>query len=126
MTFTGSLANIDTALNGLQYLGALNDTGAETITITTSDQGSTGIGGTLTDTDTVAVTINAVNDAPINTVPGAQAVDEDTTLTFSTGSANAVSVADIDVGASSLQVTLDVDHGTLTLLGTAGLVFSAG
>ena len=28
--------------------------------------------GALSDTDTVAITVNAVNDAPVNTVPGAQ------------------------------------------------------
>ena len=31
----------------------------------TSDQGSTGQGGALTDTDTIAITVNAVNDPPV-------------------------------------------------------------
>ena len=43
------------------------------------------------DTDTVAITVNAVNDAPVNTVPGAQSVNEDTTLAIA-----GVSVADVD------------------------------
>src|SRR3989304_5611614 len=33
----------------------------------TDDQGNTGSGGPLTDTDAVAITVNAVNDSPIAT-----------------------------------------------------------
>jgi VCBS repeat-containing protein len=64
----------------------------------------------------------ARNDAPVNTVPGAQAVDEGGTLVFGTASGNALSVADVD--SATLTVTLSVAHGTLTLASTAGLSFS--
>ena len=64
-------AQINAALAGLAYTGNLNFNGADTLTVATSD-------GTATDTDTVAITVNAVNDAPVNTVPGAQSVNEDT------------------------------------------------
>ena len=58
---------------GLTYHGNLNFNGPDTLTVSTSD-------GTAQDTDTVAITVNPVNDAPVNTVPGAQSVNEDTTL----------------------------------------------
>jgi hypothetical protein len=45
------------------------------VQIVTSDQGNTGRGGTLSDTDTVNITVNAVNDAPVNSVPG-RAIDQ--------------------------------------------------
>jgi sugar lactone lactonase YvrE len=68
----------------------------------------------------------AVNTAPVNTVPGAQSVDEDNTLVFSTGNGNAISVSDSDVGGADLKVTLSVNDGTLTLSQTTGLTFSTG
>ena len=39
-------------------------------------------GNGATDSDAVAITVTAVNDGPVNTVPGAQTVNEDTALTF--------------------------------------------
>ena len=71
VTITGTAAQINAALAGLAYTGNLNFNGADTLTVATND-------GTATDTDTVAITVNAVNDAPVNTVPGAQTVAEDT------------------------------------------------
>ena len=38
---------------------------SRTLTIVTNDQGNTGSGGALADTDTVGITVNAVNDAPV-------------------------------------------------------------
>ena len=46
--------------------------------------------------DTVTITINADNDAPINNVPVAPNVDEDTTLELSGGNGNAILVSDCD------------------------------
>ena len=67
MTFTGSLTNVNAALNGLSYAPALNFNGSATLTITSNDQGNFGLGGALQDTDTVAITVTAVNDAPVIT-----------------------------------------------------------
>jgi ELWxxDGT repeat protein len=69
---------------------------------------------------TTTVTVTAVNDGPVNTVPGAQGGTEDTDLVFSTGAGNRISVADPDAGGG-LTVTLSVLHGKLTLASTAGL-----
>ena len=77
-------------------------------------------------TATTDTTVTSVNDPPVNTVPGPQTTPEDVTLVFSTAGGNAISVADPDAGGDTVQVTLTVTHGTLTLSGTAGLTFSAG
>jgi len=119
MTIEGTLVNLNAALNGLQYQPALNFNGSDTLTQLTSDLGATGSGGTLTDSDSVSLTVSAVNDAPVNTVPGAQATPEDTPLSI-----NGVSLSDVD--AAVLQVRLDVEHGLLTLASTANLTFSVG
>src|SRR5205085_10654624 len=72
------------------------------------------------------VTVAASNDAPVNSVPGAQSVAEDSTLVFSAATSNGISVTDVDAGANPLRVTLTVTNGTLTLAGTAGLGFTTG
>src|SRR5439155_11915123 len=98
MTFTGTLVDINAALDGLTFSPDLNYNGGALLTVTTDDLGNTGIGGSLTDTDSVAITINAVNDAPVITLPvGPQATNEDTTLVLSSSNGNAISIADVDV-----------------------------
>lgn len=126
VTFTGTLVDINTALNGLNYNTTdLNFNGSDTLTITTDDLGNTGLGGAQTDADTVTITVNAVNDPPVNTVPGTQTVISDSTLTFS--GANVISVSDIDADASGgVQVSLSIGDGTLSLSGTTGLTFTTG
>src|SRR6185295_2924640 len=103
MRFRGSLTNVNAALSGLSFLPTLNYVGPDTVTVTTHDLGNFGTGGALTDTDTVAITVNAVNDAPVNTVPGPQSTNEETSLVLSTAGGNRISVSDID----------DADNGTI-------------
>ena len=126
MQFAGTVAEINAALNGLAYTPDANYNGAETLSAAVNDGGNTGSGGALTDTDTVAITLTAVNDAPVNTVPGAQTVAEDGAKTFSAANSNRLSVADVDAAGDAVKATLDVDHGTLTLGGTTGLMFTTG
>ena len=70
------------------------------------------------------ISVGNVNEAPVNTVPGTQTVNEDTDLTFSGGTA--ISLADPDAPVGSLKLSLDVGHGTLTLASTVGLTFVDG
>ena len=109
MTFTGSAADINAALDGLIYAPTGDYNGPATLTITTDDQGNNGSGGALTDTDTVAITVNAVNDAPINAVPGGQTTNEDTNLTFSTGNGNLISISDVDAYVQA-QIDAQIDR----------------
>jgi hypothetical protein len=121
MTFTGTPAAINTAITTVTYRGNLNFNTADTLTIATSDLGSTGSGGTLTDTDTVAITVNPINDHPVNTVPGALSVNEDTNLSI-TG----LSVADVDLVSEPLSVTLSVSNGSLSMSTLTGISFATG
>ena len=130
LTIAGKVADINTVLDGLTYLGDTNYNGDDTLTITTNDLGNTGKDAALSDTDTIAITINPINDAPINAdVPTAQTVDEDTQLVFNTENNNLISISDIDVDdelnfdpVDELQVTLSVNKGTLNLNSTPDLV----
>ncbi|MCA9145020.1 MAG: DUF4347 domain-containing protein, partial [Planctomycetales bacterium] len=124
--FQGTLANINSALSNVQYAPNLNFNGSANLTITTDDLGNSGTGGPQVDVDTVAITVNAVNDPPLNALPGAQATNEDTPLVFSIANGNAISVSDLDAGNNMVEVTLAAQQGTLTLSGTSGLMFSSG
>ena len=104
---TGTAAEINAALTGLAYTGNPNFNGADTLTVATSD-------GTATDTDLIAITVNPVNEAPVNTVPGAQSVAEDTALPIA-----GVSVADVD--GDALTTTLNVSSGILNVTAGAGV-----
>jgi hypothetical protein len=109
MTFSGTVANVNAAMDGLTFAPSANYNGPATVQIVTNDLGNTGIGGALSDTDTVNITVNAVNDAPVITAPATGATNEDTALVFSVGNGNAISVADLDVneGTGILQLTLE-------------------
>ncbi|MFM7149684.1 MAG: tandem-95 repeat protein, partial [Gemmataceae bacterium] len=70
---------------------------------------------------TVAITVNAVNDGPGVVVPSARSyvVNQDLDVP-------GISVSDIDLGTSPIQVTLGVGNGVLTLKSLTGLTFTAG
>src|SRR6185436_16139297 len=72
MTFSGTVADINAALDGLGYSPAADYNGPATLTISSYD-------GTTTDVDSVSIAVSPVNDAPVaaNT---SVSVNEDTAL----------------------------------------------
>src|SRR4029077_21272445 len=66
LTLSGTLAQINAALATVSYQGNLNFNGADSLQIVTNDLGNTGTPGALSDTDSIGITISAVNDAPVN------------------------------------------------------------
>ena len=108
----------------VRFVPALNFNGTAKFTY------SAGIvGDTIPDdvgVNTVTVTVNAVNDAPLNSVPGLQQTTEDVPLIFSAANNNRLSVADIDADPAGVQVALTAVGGKLTLGATAGLAFTSG
>jgi Calx-beta domain/Bacterial Ig domain len=124
LTLSGptTVANYQTALRSVKYQNTSDDpsTATRTVTFTAND-------GTNTSSATRGIDITAVNDAPVNTVPGPQGTNQNTPLTFSSGNGNQISVTDADAGTNAIQVTLTVTNGTLTLNGGgAGLSFTVG
>jgi hypothetical protein len=71
VTIQGTAAQINAALNGLSYAPTADWNGSATLTVQTSD-------GTLTDTDTVAIAVDAATDI----VADAVSTNEDTAITF--------------------------------------------
>jgi hypothetical protein len=129
MTFRGTLSNVNAALDGLRFDPTPNFVGVANVAITTNDLGNFGAGGPKTDTDSVAITYSAVNDAPQNTLPAAQDKLEDVPLVFSSASGNAITIGDVDdadngiPGDEIVQVSLNAANGDLTLSNTTGLDF---
>ncbi len=97
---------------------------------TSGTVGSTGVDASTTggetafssSTGTAGITVDAVNDQPHVTLPGAQSAVEDTSLDI-----HGLSVSDVDSDdGGELAVTLTVQHGTLGLTDTTGLTFTGG
>ena len=57
LTFSGTVADINIALDGLVFNPAANFSGAAGLQIDTSDLGNTGTGGIQKDSDTIAITV---------------------------------------------------------------------
>ncbi|MDP2242160.1 MAG: DUF4347 domain-containing protein [Burkholderiales bacterium] len=117
MTFTGTVAAINTALNGLSFIPAANFNGGASLSITTNDQGNTGTGGAQSDTDAMTITVTAVNDAPTG-ADKAVTTNEDTAYVFSAAD---FGFSDVDAGDSLSAVRIDAlpGAGTLKLSGVA-------
>ncbi len=83
-------------------------------------------GAALGSPNAAVLTILDPNDAPVNTVPGAQTTGENTAKVFSSGGGNQISIDDSDAGSNAVRVTLTATKGTVTLSGTSGLSFLTG
>jgi hypothetical protein len=107
VTFTGVLANVNAAVEGLVYTPNLNFDESDNLEIVTSDLGNTGEGGEQTATSTIPITVTPVNDLPI--------LDLDTTVTesinFATGFVERRGATPISNGTNVSIV--DPDHPTM-------------
>jgi hypothetical protein len=110
-TITGTPNAVSAALAAVTFDSAQDFNGTASVAVAIDD-GHNGPQGS-NPSGTVSISVTAVNDAPVNTVPG--------TLTFSANGDHAItglSVSDVD--ATSLTTTLHVDHGILTVGSAAG------
>ncbi|MBH3339813.1 DUF4347 domain-containing protein [Pseudomonas mendocina] len=128
LTLTGSLSDINffIAANGLTFKTAQDATANVPLTVTINDGGNTGSGGAQTDTTSVTLVVTAVNDAPVNSLPTTQSVDQDGALVFSSANGNLISISDVDAGSNNVRVTLTASNGLLALGSTTGLSFLVG
>ncbi len=117
-----NVSNGSLILNGdgtFSYTPGTDFNGSDTFTYQVSD-------GNLTDTATVTITVDAVNDPPV-AQDDALTTDEDTPVTGSVLIDNS-SGADSDIDSSDLTVSLlqDVSEGTLTLNPNGSFIYAPG
>ncbi|MBF0294938.1 MAG: cadherin domain-containing protein [Magnetococcales bacterium] len=90
------------------------------VTMVATDNGS----GSLTASQAVSISVTNVNDAPVITAPSAASLTalatEDTALAVS------FSVADEDDSGGTMQASLSVTNGTMTLGGGSGVSITSG
>lgn len=126
MDFQGDRTEVLAAIATVTYTGDLDFNGTDTINFTVHDLGNTGLGGNLSASTSVVVTVDPVNDAPVATGDASLTLDEDTTDTVT------LSFTDVDIneagGPTNLAtVTLSASNGTLTLGAIpGGLSFTTG
>ncbi len=119
-TVTGTITNLNAALNNLTYTPTTNYTGSDSLAISLTDPGDNESAA-----KNVAITVNA-NSPPTVSTPGSATVPQNGTLVFSSGNSNPITVADAGPGSGSDSLQLTVSHGTVTLSTTAGLTITAG
>jgi MYXO-CTERM domain-containing protein len=115
MVFTGTLATVNAALNGLTVSPPTNYIGPSTVTVTVSDQGGTGGGGPQEDTDTISLNWQAANDRPSNILPPVIALNEDASFTFTSTAQTQLAVVDPDASGALVSVKVVVTNGTFNL-----------
>jgi Ca2+-binding RTX toxin-like protein len=120
-TVAGSVADVNAALAAVAFTPSANWDQDVTIATRIRDAANTGpADGTIT------LDVAPVNDAPVNSTPAAQAVDQDATLVFNSANGNLISISDVDAGGDDILMMLDASDGLITLSGTTGLRFLGG
>ena len=124
MTFTGTVANINTAMAGMTYVPTFGYVGGANLQVATNDQGNTGSGGSLGDTDNVAITVNA--DVAPTAVANSYSVNEDTLLTVAVGTGVLVNDTDPESDPMTALLVSDVANGDLALSADGSFTYLPG
>lgn len=113
LTLSGTLADVNTVLASLRYLGNQDFNGTDTLTVVSNDLGNFGdanndgtpgtLADSLTDTDTLQIILAPVNDPPIG-------VDDSATAVEAGGTNN--NVIGVDPTGQLLTNDIDVDIAT--------------
>ncbi len=127
MVFSGSLTQINAALEGSDFSSDQLFIGNGQVLIDVDDQGSSGSGGSQVDSAVININVltDGANDQPVIVKPGNQTTVQDTPIILSSATSNQVKFLD-DAGTNPVRVTLSVTNGKLTLADVAGLTFSIG
>jgi uncharacterized delta-60 repeat protein len=109
-------AHVDEAMRDITYANSSDNPVASVLidwSFSDGNAGAQGSGGALAAAGSTTVSITAVNDAPVNTVPAAFSTPDNIDHAIA-----GLSVSDPD--STSLSTVLFVDHGTLTVGASGG------
>jgi len=113
LTLSGSQADLNATLASLVYQGSLNYTGADTLTVTSTDSNA------VTDVDMVAITVTAVNDAPTDLSLSANTVAENAANGTVVGT---VMGTDPDAGDTKTYSLIDSAGGRFAINSSTGQI----
>ncbi|ROZ61503.1 hypothetical protein, partial [Ramlibacter sp. WS9] len=121
---TQTLANYETALESVTYQNTSDDpsSAARTVTWTVTDNGTPAPAASVGATSTV--TVAAVNDGPVNTVPTNASLG--TAVSNTNFAVTGISVADLDANPANVQVQVVTTNGASTLTLSGGASVTAG
>ena len=117
ISFTGTAAEINTALDGLSYQPDSDFNGTDTLSVFVDDQGNSGSGGNKTYSTTKTITVQAINDDPVITSSATFNAAENQTAV------GTVTATDVDLdtpmfsisgGADAALFSIDTNTGVLT------------
>jgi hypothetical protein len=118
-TVTGTVTNLDNALNGLTYKPNTNYSGSDTLAISVSDPPD-GLSAST------SVSLSIATLAPTLTAPSTASVAENGSVQFTKTNNDLISVTDVNAGTGIEQITLSATNGKLKLGSTTGLTFTSG
>ena len=121
MTFTGTLAAVNSALDGISYTVPASFAGAGNLQIIADDLGNHGTGGSAVNSTVVLINVDQdfTNDPPDIRMPGPQLTAKNVALRLSDLDGNQVTIQD-DALENPIRVQLTVTNGTVTLTRTLG------
>ena len=125
VTFNASATASDVAMVARAVVYSNYSTASVTTDRTVQCQLTDGDSGTSA-AITKLIHFSSVNTAPSISTPPTVATAVNAAITFLSTNGNAISVADVDAGSSSISVRLTVLNGQLTLSGMSNLSFSVG
>ncbi|WP_422360540.1 tandem-95 repeat protein [Reichenbachiella sp.] len=117
IVYTGALASVSTNLTSVVFTPDSDFYGTASITVTIDDNES---GGGLTDSEVISIMVNAVNDAPVITLPATTDVDEDS----SDNDLSGITISDVE--SSSLRMNISAESGKIHFTSSGGVVFVEG
>jgi alpha-tubulin suppressor-like RCC1 family protein len=115
LSFTGTLADVNKAMEQINFLPSDNVFGSYSVTMITNDLGNSGCFGEKIDRDVMAICIKGVNDPPAISYTPKNFIDEDNALTLY------ARITDIDAGSNPLLLSISVVNGTIRLNQSSGL-----
>jgi hypothetical protein len=109
-------------MSTISYLPTNNFSGLDQLVVTVDDQDHAGAGGARTNSRSITIRVEAVNDAPVLVVPSIQRASVNPPISI-----RGIGATDVDAGQQFLEVRLGTTWGgTLSLARTTGLTFLQG
>jgi hypothetical protein len=118
---TGTLAELNAAVNGLTYTPGSNFVGTDTLKVSLLDTGTN-----LTGSGSSTISVNSPSQPPTVAAPATESVSDSSSLVFSTAKGDGIDGTDPEAGSTTEEIVLTATHGTLKLATTSGVKIFSG